>query len=95
MGLPPKRDDGRSARDDVKFFVNYFRDRALFIKFHMIYNRVHKNRSGAVFVELARFYNVLSTYPECARLLSTIQKNKDYQDGINKMMALYTAGNQQ
>ena len=91
-GLPPKRDDGRLARDDVKYFVNYFRERALFIKFHMIYIRVHKARSGAVFLELARFYNTLCTVPECSKLLSTIQKNKDYKQGIETVNQMFSSG---
>jgi len=94
-GRPPKRTDGHPVRDDVKFFVNYFRERALFIKFHMIYIRFHRNLSGAIFIELARFYNILSTNPDCAKLLSSIQKNKDYQEGLNKVMEMYSAGGEQ
>jgi hypothetical protein len=88
-GKPMRRDDNRSVEKDVKTFLTIFKDRHLFIKLHMIYKRFAQSYPGAAFLELAKLYYMLSTLPECQRLLREIQKSDDYKAGIQRIVEMY------
>src|SRR5690349_19045318 len=73
-GKEATRDDIKSFDKDTKTLAAFFKERHHFIKIHMIYKRFQSSYPGAVFQELAKFYNVMATEPNCQKLLKEAQK---------------------
>ena len=82
------RDDGKSVEKDVKFFTNFFKDRHLFVKFHMTYKN-QASMCGAVFYEVAQLYQKLQILPETQKLLKDIQKNPEYKKGLQDIHEMF------
>lgn len=83
-----KRDDKKSIEKDVKFFTNFFKEKTLFVKFHMTYKN-QTSMCGAVFYEVAQVYQKLQVLPETQKLLKDILKNPDYRKGLQDIHEMF------
>eukprot|EP00735_Rhodelphis_limneticus_P001475 TRINITY_DN12099_c0_g1::TRINITY_DN12099_c0_g1_i1::g.9742::m.9742 TRINITY_DN12099_c0_g1::TRINITY_DN12099_c0_g1_i1::g.9742 ORF type:complete len:572 (+),score=131.15,sp/Q54XY4/SCAA_DICDI/25.10/9e-28,TMEM71/PF15121.1/0.055 TRINITY_DN12099_c0_g1_i1:281-1996(+) len=87
----------------VKFLVEFFQKKHLFVKCHMIFKRYHGiakctaagtlitpcRRYGRPFQKLAQFYHTISTSPHCVRLYRDVQKEREYEYGLACLEALF------
>jgi len=89
----PDKEGLKTIEKDVKLLSKFFVDRSLFIKIHMIYKKLIPNFAGAPFLELAQFYNVLNTNPQCAKLLKDTVKKSEYKMGLTRIAAMYVSEN--
>lgn len=85
---PVRRDDKKSIEKDVKFFTNFFKEKHLFVKFHMTYKN-QASMCGAVFYEVAQVYQKLQVLPETQKLLKDILKNPDYRKGLQDIHDMF------
>jgi len=91
-GKQPTRNEKealKSYEKDIKTFSSFFVHRSLFIKIHMIYKKLLPACSGAVFLELANFYHLLSTSPQCSKLLKDTSKKLEYRAGLTKIQMMF------
>eukprot|EP00727_Mastigamoeba_balamuthi_P001158 m51a1_g11039 hypothetical protein (1089) ;mRNA; f:439373-443063 len=92
IGLPLRRDDGKSIDKDQKHLASFFKERMLFVKLHMMYTRMSLQGSyGAAFQQLAKVFYLLMTVPECQKLLKDIMKRDEYRVGLQRVYEMYTA----
>eukprot|EP01132_Coremiostelium_polycephalum_P004149 gene4149-5190_t len=75
--------DTKHTEKDVKTLRDFFIDRHLFIKIHIIYKNFVENYPGISFIQLANLYQAISSLPICQKLLKDTIKNPDYKEEIN------------
>ncbi|GAM19331.1 hypothetical protein SAMD00019534_025060 [Acytostelium subglobosum LB1] len=83
--------DLKSNERDVKTLRDFFIDRHMFIKIHMVYRNYMENKlagrptDGRAYIQLFNLYQAISTLPICQKLLKDSAKNTDYKEGFNKV----------
>eukprot|EP01090_Pellita_catalonica_P020822 TRINITY_DN7620_c0_g1_i1.p1 TRINITY_DN7620_c0_g1~~TRINITY_DN7620_c0_g1_i1.p1 ORF type:complete len:348 (+),score=53.64 TRINITY_DN7620_c0_g1_i1:3-1046(+) len=71
-------------------FCKFYIDRRMFIKFHMIYKRLHVSECyrGIIWIKLAELYTVLRTSSSCKNLRRNLLNNVEYAKGYQVMAQL-------
>lgn len=83
-----RREDKKSIEKDIKFFTNFFKEKHLFVQFHITYKN-QASMCGAVFYEVAQVYQKLQVLPETQKLLKDILKNPDYRKGLQDIHEMF------
>ncbi|KAJ6246236.1 sca1 complex scaffold protein scaa [Anaeramoeba flamelloides] len=68
---------------DIKTLVNFFQDKALFVKLNMIYKNNSIKNGGLLFVNLAKVYSQIINNPSCKKILKINLRKSEYQEGLN------------
>ncbi|EGG17533.1 armadillo-like helical domain-containing protein [Cavenderia fasciculata] len=77
--------DSKHTEKDVKTLRDFFTERHMFIKIHMVYRRYVESFPGRPFVHLVNLYQAISTLPICQKLLKDTTKTSDYKEGFAKI----------
>ncbi|GAM16961.1 hypothetical protein SAMD00019534_001360 [Acytostelium subglobosum LB1] len=74
---------------DLKSLISLFISKFMFIKIHMIYKRYISSYPGLAFIELAKFYYMMYTSPNCVKLLKDTIKKIEYKEGLETIGSMF------
>eukprot|EP01133_Synstelium_polycarpum_P002516 gene2516-2875_t len=79
------RPDPKHTEKDVKTLRDFFIERHMFIKVHMVYRRYMESFPGRPFIQLCNLYQAISTLTICLKLYKDTTKTLDYKEGFLKI----------
>ncbi|KAJ6233582.1 sca1 complex scaffold protein scaa [Anaeramoeba flamelloides] len=87
---PNLKDSLRSFEKEVKLFVVFFNEKALFVKLNMIYKNHGTKGSGLIFVHLAKVFFQIIYNPLCKKIYSNNMKKTEYKGGLDFFKNYFT-----
>ncbi|EFA80562.1 armadillo-like helical domain-containing protein [Heterostelium album PN500] len=78
--------DAKHTEKDVKTLRDFFIERHMFIKVHMVYRKyMESNPAGRSYIQLCNLYQAIFTLTICQKLFKDSAKNSDYKEGFTKI----------